>query len=170
MTWIMVGLLALAVYFDVRERRIPNWLVLTGVLTALGWHLYQGGFSGLVFSLKGLGLGLLLLMLPFAMGGMGAGDVKLLGMVGAFKGVVFVFNAFLWMALIGGLIALAVLIREQRLGEFLVRIGRGMILALTGGRAKLLLTSASIEPFSVSFPYAAAIAMGAVAALFRGWC
>jgi len=120
--------------------------------------------------LKGLGLGLLLLVVPFAMGGMGAGDVKLLGMVGAFQGPNFVFNCFLWMALIGGAIAIVVLIREKRLGEFLLRMGRGLVLALTGGKIRLFAASASIEPFSVSFPYAAAIAMGAVAALFRGWC
>lgn len=169
MIWIMLGLLALAVYFDIRERRVPNWLVLTGMVAALGWHGYQAGFSGLFFSLKGLGLGLLLLIVPFAMGGMGAGDVKLLGMVGAFQGAGFVLNCFIWMALTGGVIALAVLVREGRLGEFLLRMGRGVVLAFTGGKISLFAASAGTEPFAVSFPYAAAIGLGAIAAFFRSW-
>lgn len=166
---LVFGWLAAAVFFDIRERRIPNWLVATGVAVAIGVHLYEAGAGGLLFAARGLAVGILLLLVPFALGGVGAGDVKLLGMVGAFKGVLFVFNSFLWMALIGGVMALFCLVREGRLGESLARWGRGAVLALSAGRGRVFLGSLQREPFQVSFPYGLAIALGAAATCFRGW-
>lgn len=88
--------------YDVRWRRIPNLLVLVGLATAVIWQAVTGGSAGLLFALKGWVLGMALLMIPFVMRGMGAGDVKLLGVVGALQGWVFVVNTFLWMAVWGG--------------------------------------------------------------------
>jgi len=166
----MVLLLVVAVLHDLTTRRIPNWLVLVGITAALGANLYQGGLEGVLFSLKGLGLGLALLFIPFAMGGMGAGDVKLLGMVGAFQGAIFVFNAFLWMALFGGAMAILYLIKTGQMLEFLQRLGRGAVLALTGGRGQIFLQSVDKKPFAVFFPYGLAIGLGALAAFYKGWC
>jgi prepilin peptidase CpaA len=106
----LFGLLVLAVIYDQRERRIPNILILVGLVLGLSWNIYGAGFPGLLFSLQGLAAGLALLFIPFALGGMGAGDVKLLGMVGAFKGAVFAFHTFIAMALWGGLVAVILLI------------------------------------------------------------
>ena len=82
----LVMLLVAAALSDISTRLIPNLLVGTGMVLALGSHFALSGVAGLVFSLKGLALGMVLLIIPFFMGGIGAGDVKLLGMVGAFLG------------------------------------------------------------------------------------
>lgn len=166
---LLLLLLTGAVVYDIRTRRIPNWLVLSGMAAGTGFHLYQAGLPGLLFSLKGLGLGIILLIVPFALGGMGAGDVKLLGMIGAFKGTAFVFSSFVWMALVGGVIAAVLLAKDGRFKESMVRIGRGAVLALVGRRKQVFLGSLDRAPFEMYFPYGLAIAMGAVAAYFKGW-
>ena len=63
-------------------------------------------FLGLSISIAGLVIGMALLYLPYAAGGMGAGDVKFLGAIGAIKGPWFVFITFLATAIIGGIMAI----------------------------------------------------------------
>ncbi len=157
-------LLILAVVFDQRERRIPNILILTGLIIGLGFNIYNEGFTGLVFSLKGLAAGIALLFIPFAMGGMGAGDVKLLGMAGAFKGALFVFHTFICMALWGGLIAVILLIITGQLWKTLRRLWAGALLALF--KIQRLQKTVQASNSGVCFPYALAIALGAVSAYF----
>lgn len=70
-------------------------------------HIGLHGFEGLYFSLEGIGMGIALLLGFYALGGMGAGDVKLLGVVGGFLGPTGVLNAFLVTALLGGAYAVA---------------------------------------------------------------
>ncbi|HUU70487.1 MAG TPA: A24 family peptidase [Planctomycetota bacterium] len=98
-------MLAAAAY-DLRQRRIPNYLIAATVILAFGMHGMVGGLDGLASTwLLGLMAGAGLLILPFAMGGMGAGDVKLLACAGSMLGPVQVFYAFLAAAVLGGLMA-----------------------------------------------------------------
>ena len=62
-----------------------------------------------VFSVQGLALGLAILIVPYVIGGMGAGDAKLLGAVGGILGPGGVFTAFLFTAVVGGVYALILL-------------------------------------------------------------
>lgn len=160
-------LLLLAVVYDLMSRRIPNWLVFGGMILAMGVNFYTASYSGLLYSLKGLGTGLLLLLIPFALGGMGAGDVKLLGMVGSFKGIIFTLNAFLWMALWGGVIALILLLKKKQLRQSLKRLTHGAVLARLG--LANLTDSCSRQELSQYFPYALAIALGVLSAFVKGW-
>lgn len=102
--------LVIAAITDVRYGRIPN--AVTGPLAMLGLvvHGVTEGWDGILFSLEGLGLGLGILLLFYALGGMGAGDVKLLGAVGAVIGPVDVFVAFLTTACLGGLYAIGLMV------------------------------------------------------------
>jgi len=163
----LLGLLLMAVIVDVRERRIPNLLTSSGMVIAIIYQLYTGGYTGLLFSLQGLATGIALLLIPFVMGGIGAGDVKLLGMIGAFKGSIFVVGTFLWMAIWGGIIALVFLIMQRRLGETLKRLGHGLVLS----RLSMVKLSHSVnkEEFSVYYPYGVAIALGVLTSYCRGW-
>lgn len=165
----LIVLLLGAVVTDLRARRIPNLLVGLGMVLAITWHVYQAGVPGLFFSLKGLGIGILLLIIPFFLGGMGAGDVKLLGMIGAFMGTGFVFDTFLWMALIGGVIAILYLIKEGQLGRTVKRLWRGLKTAFIMQRTSVFLDSTDKQEFEVYFPYGLAIALGALAAYWRSW-
>ena len=81
----LVALLVLACWFDVRERRIPNALTLAGAAAALllrsGW-----GWGSVLEGAAGAGLAVVVGLVPFALGYLGGGDVKLLGAVGASMG------------------------------------------------------------------------------------
>ena len=93
---------------DIRTRRIPNILTFGGALAGIVFHLVTGGMSGLFLGSSGWVVGVLIFFLPFALGGLGAGDVKLLGALGAWLGP----KAIVWVALYtgiaGGIAALAV--------------------------------------------------------------
>lgn len=123
---VLVLLCALAVYFDMVRRKIPNFLTFPGMLLGLLCHALSGGWGGLWFALLGLLAGTGLLLIPFILGGMGAGDVKFLAAVGALQGAGFVLAAVLLAALIGGGVALVYLLLQRRLWRTLYT----MLLAL----------------------------------------
>ncbi len=80
---LLAMLVATAAIFDLRCRRIPNWLVLAGIVVGLGWNAHSSGFSGMGRAATGLGL-VFALYLPFYLiRALGAGDVKLLAAIGA---------------------------------------------------------------------------------------
>ncbi len=101
--------LVICASFDVFFRRIPNWLTYPAMLMAVLYHCIVGGTAGLAQTLGGLGVGMAMLMPFYLLKGMGAGDVKLMGVVGACLGPRQVFHAFLWTGLTGGLYALILL-------------------------------------------------------------
>src|SRR5690242_11211981 len=104
---LLLSLLLVAAVHDIHARRIPNTLVLTGVVAGL---LLNGvlpsalGGPGVLDSLFGLVAGLLLLLPLYLVRAMGAGDVKLMSMIGAFLGAQAVVQAFIYILLAGGLL------------------------------------------------------------------
>ena len=107
-------LLGIAICLDLRWHRIPNWLTVPACLTGISYHVWSSGLAGgLPFSLKGLATGLAILLIPFLMGGMGGGDVKLLAALGCWLGASGVFNLFLYGALAGGVIALVMVVKRS---------------------------------------------------------
>jgi prepilin peptidase CpaA len=108
----VIAVSLIACVFDVRSRRIPNALTLGAAVTAWIFALAQGGPSALGWSAGGWLIATLLFFPAFALGGMGAGDVKLLGGLGAWLGPVSVIYLAFYTALAGGIMALiAVLAR-----------------------------------------------------------
>lgn len=108
---LVVGLIVAAVT-DVREGRIPNWLTFSLAGFGIGVHSWMYGFDGFLFSLEGLAIGLACLMFFYVKGGMGAGDVKLLGAIGTILGPGQVVFAFAFAAMLGGLYSLALLFNQ----------------------------------------------------------
>ena len=107
---------------DLRFQKIPNLLTYPAMAVALGCHVVMNGLDGLLFSAGGLALGIAVLILPYLMGGMGAGDAKLMGAVGAILGAKGVFIAFLFTAITGGVYALIlILIKRQHFKGFFTR-------------------------------------------------
>lgn len=81
--WALVGTAAI---WDITQRRIPNGLILTGLLLGIGFQAQLGGLAGLGFGLLGAMVALAVLIVPFALRRLGGGDVKLAMVCGAFLG------------------------------------------------------------------------------------
>lgn len=112
---ILLGILTLvAAGYDIRYRRIPNWLVLSGIVTGFAWNLYSSGWSGVGHAAAGLGLGFALYFPLYLLRARGAGDVKLLAAVGAVVGPGNCFWVFILTALLGGVIAMLMLLLRKR--------------------------------------------------------
>jgi prepilin peptidase CpaA len=111
---LLVVLVGVAAIFDIRSRRIPNWLVLAGLVGGILWNVYAGGLSGLTRAGAGLAIGFVLYFPLYLLRARGAGDVKLLAAIGAITGPGNCVWIFLFTAIGGGVIALAwVLIRGE---------------------------------------------------------
>ncbi|HJV46795.1 MAG TPA: prepilin peptidase [Bacillota bacterium] len=148
--YFLIMILIVSFVTDMRHRRILNSVTLPAMGIGLVYHLIDSGWNGLVFSGEGLLLGMGLLLIPFLLGGMGAGDVKLLAAVGAIKGVTFVFYAFIFTSIIGGLLAIAILIYQKELIPAMKRI----FFALIPG------TGIQPSTTQLSMPYGVAIVFG----------
>ena len=83
---LLLVLLTIATCDDMLEHRIPNTVVAWGITLALGVAGLTGGHAGLLAALGGLAIGGALLLPFYLLGGMAAGDVKLMAMAGAFLG------------------------------------------------------------------------------------
>jgi prepilin peptidase CpaA len=105
---IALGVVLAAVVWDLATRRIPNVLTFGAAALALLVHGYFGSWSGVGFSLAGWLVGVAFFLPFFALGGMGAGDVKLLGAVGAWLGPVAVIWVALFTSIAGGVMGLVV--------------------------------------------------------------
>lgn len=105
--WLVSVVLVVAAVIDGWKLKVPNWITFPMVIS--GW-IFSGvffGWAGLGWSLCGTATGLALLYPLYAIGGMGAGDVKLLAGVGAWVWATTTCYAFVVCAIVGGVIALA---------------------------------------------------------------
>lgn len=151
--------LIIATVTDLSARRIPNSVTFGLMATALLLHGLLSGWGGVFFSLKGLGLGLALLLLPYILGGMGAADVKLMAGVGAVIGPIHIFKTFFIIALLGGLVAIVMLVVRKDLLPAMKRIGRALM-ALIGGVGATALRIAPTTLKQQGIPYGAVITGG----------
>lgn len=147
---------------DLSTRRIPNYVTFSLMATALLTHSLISGWGGVIFSLKGLGLGLALLLLPYLLGGMGAADVKLMAGVGAVVGPAHTLNTFLIVALLGGMVAIIMLLARKDFLPAMKRIGYALT-ALIGGVGATALRVAPATLKQQGIPYGAVITAGTIA-------
>jgi prepilin peptidase CpaA len=98
--------LFLAVERDLHSRRIPNWLTFPTLAFAVLYGASSGGMDGALHALLGAAAALALLLLPYAMGGLGAGDVKAAMALGALFGAGDIARVVLLAVAFGGVLAL----------------------------------------------------------------
>ena len=110
---LLVAACAVGAVCDLCYRRIPNWLTLPALPAACLVAGLDAGWTGLAWAAAGAGLGAALLVGPWRLGWVGAGDVKLLAAVGALGGPLFLFPAFAGGAVVGGLMAAVVAARPH---------------------------------------------------------
>ncbi|MGE5759667.1 MAG: prepilin peptidase [Gemmatimonadota bacterium] len=165
MTLALATSLLLAALFDLRDRRIPNALTLGGVVVALCLRL-AWGWGSVLQGAEGAGFAVLVALAPFTMGFLGGGDVKLLGVVGAFVGVDRLFGALLLVALVGGVLAVLESVRRQAFLRAIANIRGFARQWVLFGRAAVTPTLESPEAMTV--PYGVAIAVGSLLWWFLG--
>lgn len=162
---ILVALLCCAVFFDVRSHRIPNWLVAIGLVCGLSLNSLLSAGLGFLSALQGFGLGILLLLPLYLLRAMGAGDVKLMGMVGGFLGAKAVVGVTLLTFIAGGVMALLVALRT---GQLKYMLGNVRMVVQGAAMQASLRQKPDIEVSQSAgkLPYAVAIAAGTLLYLF----
>jgi prepilin peptidase CpaA len=108
---------AAACWFDVRTQRIPNALTFTAAAVGLVAATVIHGGHGTFSSVAGLIVGLSLFFPLFVLKGLGGGDVKLMGALGAWLGTSMIFGVAFYTALAGGALALALIVRHRYGGQ-----------------------------------------------------
>ena len=149
----LTAMVAAAAWTDLRTRRIPNWIPVTGAVIGVIF----GGLS----SLAGAALGFGIFIVLYIAGGMGAGDVKLFSAVGALVGPQALIVVFIFTGLVGGIAAIALSASRGQLRE-------------TFTKASVLAVGFRTVPTldSLRLPYGAVIAAGVFIreiCVIRGW-
>ena len=109
-TTLLVFILILSAVYDIRSHKIPNFLTYSSMFLGILYNAILTGVEGILFSVVGMTTGLGILIYFYLIGGMGAGDVKLLGAVGSFLGAKGVFWSFLFSAIAGGIYSLILML------------------------------------------------------------
>lgn len=157
---LLISLLTLATWHDVRSHRIPNALILTGWIIGVSVSAWLNGIAGVISALEGSIVGLVVLLPFYLIRTLGAGDVKLMAVVGVFLGPTDVLMAILATFLAGGVMALALAIRMGMVARLLQNVKLmllGAIVKVGAGQAPNM----DDLPISVGkLPYAVAITAG----------
>jgi prepilin peptidase CpaA len=146
---------------DVKTRRIPNYLTLGTAVAGLAYNFLSHGVPGLTDGFLGMLLGFALLILPYILGGMGAGDVKALAALGAWLGPQLTVYLFCYMGIAGGLIAVGYLMWQGLLwGK--IKQGWNFLVNLILCRRAGAPPPPSTAKLTEGIPYGVAIAVGMV--------
>ncbi len=162
----VIAVAVTACAWDLRTRRVPNALTFGAAAAALGFALWQNGVAAMGWSAAGWLTAVALFFPFFALGGLGAGDVKLLGALGAWLGGV---SSSLYLAcftaLAGGAMALVLMLMRQYLREGFTNLWLLLLFWRTSGLRPLpeLTLQASRGP---KLAYALPIAAGALTTLW----
>lgn len=158
-----VAVMLAAMIWDVTTRRIPNALVVVGILCALALRSAVGP-AALWSGMTGAVLAFAVALPLFALRAMGGGDVKLFAAVGAFVGPSMFFWAFVASAIAGGVLGIAYALR------------RGVVVPVMLSSKDLLVNAATLgrsgerpklgQKQAITVPYGAAIAIGSIAVWF----
>lgn len=176
---VIAMLLSIACWRDTQSRRIPNTLVVVGIALGLFFqvaapagsglfHPTTAGSLGLWRALLGCGAGLALLMPLYALRAMGAGDVKLMAMVGIWLGATGVAWAALFTLLAGGVLSIVVMLAtgssRQVFSNLQAMVAPAIVKPSVG-----TLAATNERKTTGRMPYAFAIAAGSAAEIIRHW-
>jgi prepilin peptidase CpaA len=107
--WIAILVGVAAAVDDLARRQIANWIPAAALAGGVGWQVGQHGWWGWLYALGGAAAGFGVFLIFYLLGGMGGGDIKLMAGFGALLGAGRLLEAALWIAGIGGLLALGAL-------------------------------------------------------------
>jgi prepilin peptidase CpaA len=151
-----------AIITDLRSRRIPNVLTFTALGVALAVRLVFQGWLGLGIALTGAVIAPGVLWLMHLGRGLGMGDLKLAAAVGAFLGPIPALVAMLCSAVIGGVLAIALLMRR---GQILSEFFSLFLIGLPFMKRRKSVNSPANVPAVTTMPYGVAIGIGSLTTL-----
>lgn len=170
---LLVALVSLvALFTDVKWRKIPNWLTFPAIGVGILLNAVDG-WNGLVRSVAGFAFTLAFMLPFFAFDFLKAGDVKLVVAWGTIKGLgqpvwqTFALWAFLYGALFGGLMSLLVLSQRRAMSETWKRVWA--LIGLMLGAPRQLTEISGSSPMRVPMPYGIALSLGSFLALAMEW-
>ena len=153
---ILIPGILLASWIDYSQRRVPNWLNGALVITGLGVQCWFFGWSGVGTGVLGLLTGFGLLIVPWLMHGMGAGDVKLMAAIGVWMGPLLTLYSFVLGGAIGGLVAVVMILSTGRLrmacanlGVILTKCTNPQLIFNEFGSARSFGTTSQLLPYGV---------------------
>jgi prepilin peptidase CpaA len=161
----VAGVVLTASVCDLRRRRIPNTLTLGAAAVAFAMQAVLNGWHGLFLAASGWAVGMALFFPLFALGGLGAGDVKLLAAVGSWLGPAGAVWTGLYGAIAGGIMALVVALASGYVLRAMTNLGRLLRVWIVAGVQPvdgLTLDTAA----SPRLPYALPLAAGAMVTLW----
>jgi prepilin peptidase CpaA len=166
--WLVSAVLVEAAIIDGLQLRVPNWLTFHFVLGGIAFGCWIGGIQGFLWALAGTGVGLATLLPLYAIGGMGAGDVKLMAGVGAWMGPWLTLGAFVTSALVGGVMAVGLIVASGELMRHWVTFQAiGHEILTVRDPSKLAQRAGERKPQMTLLPYGIPIAVGSIA--FFAW-
>ena len=160
---VLLALVLGAAVYDVRYRRLPNWLTVAGVLVGLALNAFlDQGRSGLfTSSLLGLAIAFVVYFILYALRAMSAGDVKLMAAVGAIVGWPNWFGIFIITAIIGGIMALILIAARGRVKKTFWNVGFILSELKRGRPAYMRREELDVKsPKALGLPHGAVIAVG----------
>jgi prepilin peptidase CpaA len=163
MMTILFCILLVALFYDVTSNRIPNLLILVGLILGFGFQHSLSGLHGVAIGSLGLAVGFSTLLPMYVLGGTGAGDVKLMSVVGLFLGgPLNALMAGLFTLIVGGICGLLWIVAKKDTVSLQRYYAMVKCLLLTGHMAYV--APVSSETAALRFPYAIAISMGTLVA------
>ena len=156
-------ILIVAAYIDGKELRVPNWITFPMVLAGLIYSGFSGGWTGLGEGLLGMVVGLACLLPLYAVGGMGAGDVKLMAGIGAWLGVQTTFFAFCVSTVVGAVMAVVMVLSKgafkKHYAQFLMILSEWLSIK---NPKELSQIAAERKPTMYLLPYGIPICIGSI--------
>jgi len=154
-----LAFVAACIAVDIRERRIPNALSGPAMLVGLVLNGVLFGTNGLLAGLAGFAVAVAVLIVPFALGGIGAGDLKMMAAVGALLGPRLALAGLLAGMILGGVVMGVHLARHSRLGEKLSNL-RTMVTNAVLARSVAPLRVSMTANDAVALPYSVPLGLG----------
>ena len=165
--WVVTITLVVAAVIDGFKLKVPNWITFPMIVS--GW-VYSAtlspypGWEGFWLSIIGTAVGLAVLLPAYAVGGMGAGDVKLMGGIGAWMWGTVTLYAFATTAVVGGVIAIGMVLSRgawaKHRDQFWSILGE---IATVKDPEQLAAIAAERKPRMFLLPYGIPIAIGTIA-------
>ncbi|MFF2889021.1 prepilin peptidase [Paenibacillus sp. NPDC057967] len=163
--WAAAGQLLIAFITDMRHQMISNWLTGTSFVLGMLYHVLAGGIEaqGWLYAAAGAAAGFIPLLILYAFGGIGAGDVKLFGALGAWIGAAMIAQLMMYSILYAGAFGVLMLAFNR---AFAKRMAALMIIAYPG--AARTFNWFEWARSGKSFPFMLAVAPAAITVWMMG--